>query len=197
MNPEEIRPSGARLYRAAWLIYLVLAIAGALWLGIARREEGGLGLETFVSPATWGRDLAWGVGAGLLLVALWEVGRRTLERARELERSIAEILSGLSPSDALGLALLSGFAEELFFRGAVQETWGLAVATLLFAVLHSGPGRAFLLWTLFAAGAGLVFGLLAQELGSLLPPIVAHVVVNAVNLTRLARAEAAPATDAE
>lgn len=185
-SDQEIRPSGANLYRIAWAIYLLLAIAGAVWLGIAGRADGGLRLELFVSTETWGRDLLWGLGAGLALLAFWEVGRRLLPSARELERAIADILAGLSPSDALGLALLSGFAEEIFFRGAVQGQWGLWVATVLFALLHTGPGRPFYLWTAFAAVAGLVFGLLAAQLGNLLAPIVAHVLVNAVNLRRLA-----------
>lgn len=182
----DIRPSGAGLYRVAWVIYLLLAVAGAVWVGIAGRDEGGLRLELFFSAETWWRDLLWGLGAGGVLLGLWEAGRRWLPTARDLERAIADILSGLSPSDALGLAILSGFAEELFFRGAVQGQWGLWVATILFALLHTGPGRPFYLWTAFAAVAGLVFGLLAANLENLLAPIVAHVLVNAVNLRRLA-----------
>jgi len=54
----------------------------------------------------------------------------------------------------VALAVLSGFAEELFFRGAVQGAFGWLPATLAFAVLHSGPGKAFRLWILFAAIAG-------------------------------------------
>jgi len=181
-----IRPSGAGLYRIAWAIYLLLAVAGAVWLGIAGRAHGGLRLDQFVGVDTWGRDLLWGVGSGAALLGLWEAGRRWLPAARELERAIADILAGLSPSDAVGLAILSGFAEEIFFRGAVQGQWGLWVATVLFALLHTGPGRPFYLWTAFAAVAGLVFGLLAAHLGNLLAPVVAHMLVNAVNLRRLA-----------
>lgn len=155
-------------------------------------SERGLALARFVDPARWARDLAWGLAAGGLLLALWEAGRRLLPRARELEQTIADLLSGLSPADALGLALLSGFAEEVFFRGAVQGAWGILVATILFALLHTGPGKELRLWTVFAAVAGLGFGVLAQELGSLLAPIVAHILVNAVNLSRLARAGARP-----
>ena len=107
--------------------------------------------------------------------------------ARDLERTIASLLDGLSPPDALALALISGFAEELFFRGAVQGSWGIVAATLLFALLHTGPGRPFLLWTAFALIAGAAFGVLAQERGNLLAPITAHVLVNAVNLTRLTK----------
>ena len=173
------------MYRVAWVVYLVLAVAGAVWMGI---DRGGIAPGQFVTPGAWWRELLWGLAGGAALLVLWEVGRRVLPLARELERAISEILAGIDRSEALALALLSGFSEELFFRGAVQGEWGLAAATVLFALLHTGPGKPFLLWTLFAVVAGLLFGLLALHTGSLLSPITAHVTVNAVNLTRLARA---------
>jgi uncharacterized protein len=87
----------------------------------------------------------------------------------------------------VGLALLSGFAEELFFRGAVQGSLGLWLGTAIFALVHTGPHRSFRLWTAFAAVAGLLFGGLFAWRGSLLAPIAAHVLVNAVNLRELSR----------
>jgi len=189
MDGEDIRPSAARLYRVAWAVYLLLAIAGAVWLGLS---AGGLTLARFIDPATWWLDLLWGLGAGGALLGLWLAGRTLLPMARELERTIASLLDGLSPPDALALALISGFAEELFFRGAVQGTWGIVVATVLFALLHTGPGRPFLLWTLFALVAGALFGVLALQRGNLLAPITAHVLVNAVNLTRLTKQQPSP-----
>lgn len=185
---EDIRPSADRLYRVAWVVYLLLAIAGAIWMGLAADDGGGgLAVARFVDPATWWVDLLWGLAAGAALLGLWLAGRALLPLARELERAIGAILDGLSPSDAFALALISGFAEELFFRGAVQGSWGVVAATVLFALLHTGPGRPFLLWTAFALVAGAVFGGLALLRGNLLAPIVAHVAVNAVNLTRLAK----------
>jgi membrane protease YdiL (CAAX protease family) len=74
----------------------------------------------------------------------------------------------------------------------VQSAWGWIPATALFALLHSGPGPAFRLWTLFALVAGLLFAALVLWRGNLLPAVVGHVVVNAINLSRLA-AEAAQA----
>ena len=184
MLPDTPRPSAARLYKIAWTVYLVLAIGGAVWMGLAR---GGLALDQLLSPARWPRELAAGAATGLALVGLWELGRHTLGLARELERVLADVLSGLPTADALALALISAFAEELFFRGAVQGSLGIAVATVLFALLHTGPGRAFWLWTVFAAVAGLAFGLLVRHFGTLLAPMTAHLVVNAVNLTRISR----------
>lgn len=137
------------------------------------------------SSGSW-IDLAAGAGAGLLLLGLWEGLRRFSSAARQVEGELARLLGPLSRGDALALAALSGFAEELFFRGAVQGSWGLAAATVLFALLHTGPRPAFRAWTLFAAVAGLLFGALVEWRGNLLPAVLAHFFVNAINLVRLA-----------
>ena len=88
--------------------------------------------------------------------------------------------------EIVALALLSGFAEELFFRGAVQGAWGWLPATVLFTLLHTGPGSTYKAWTAFAGVAGLALAGLMLWRGNLLAPILAHVVVNAVNLNQLA-----------
>ena len=131
-------------------------------------------------------DLGLGVVAGFLLVGLWEAGRRIVPAMRELEGLLAEHLGGLDPAETLALALISGFAEELFFRGAMQSSWGFGWATLIFTLMHSGPGRAFRWWTLFAFVAALVFGGLTLLRGNILAAVVAHTLVNAINLRRLA-----------
>ncbi|HEX4964870.1 MAG TPA: CPBP family intramembrane glutamic endopeptidase [Thermoanaerobaculia bacterium] len=172
-----------RLYRFAWGLYLVLALAGAVWIGFQR---GVIPLSLFFDARRWWLDLGLGLGAGLLLLGLWAAAERLFPLARELEVRLAEALGPLSGSEALALALISGFAEELFFRGAVQGTLGWVAATILFGLLHSGPGRAFRLWTLFALLAGGVLGLLMQWRGNLLGPVLGHFLVNAVNLRRLA-----------
>ena len=87
----------------------------------------------------------------------------------------------------IALVLLTPVAEELFFRGAVQTAWGWIPATLLFTLLHAGPGSAYRIWTVFAAIAGLVLAGLMLWRGNLLAPVVTHVVVNGVNLDRLSR----------
>lgn len=176
------QPPG-RLYRFAWILYLAIALAAALWIGL---REGVIPLSLFLSTEDWWVDLGAGLAAGALLLAFWWGAERVFPLARELGEKLGVILGPVSTADAIALALLSGFAEELFFRGAVQPAWGWAAATVLFAVLHSGPGPAFRFWTLFALVAGALLGGLMAWRGNLLGPIVGHVLVNAVNLRRLA-----------
>ena len=172
------------LYRTAWVLYLGLAVGGVLWIGLRR---GLIPLALFVDVHRWWLDLLLGAGVGLLLLGVWTGAERASPMARELERRLALALGPIRPGEAIALALLSGFAEELFFRGAVQGAFGFLPASLLFALLHTGPGRPFRLWTAFAALAGLLCGALLLWRGNLLAPITAHFVVNAINLRSLSR----------
>lgn len=172
------------IYRVAWIFYLVLALAGTLWLGI---QEGRIGIGLFIDPESWWVDLGIGLAAGGLLVLVWLGARRVLPMAKKLEVELAELLGPLRTSEVVGLALLSGFAEELFFRGAVQGAWGWIPATVLFALLHAGPGASYRIWTGFAAVAGLTLAGLMIWRGNLLAPVVTHMLVNGINLDRLAR----------
>ncbi|MGE0640690.1 MAG: lysostaphin resistance A-like protein [Thermoanaerobaculia bacterium] len=202
MNGSSVEPerppggSGARaprhrsFYRIASTFYLVLAVAGLLWIGVAR---GRIDLALFVVPATFWIDLGSGLAVAALLLAFWWALRSVSALARELEQLLARLVAPLTRSEAVALALVSGLAEELFFRGALQHTIGLFPAALVFALLHSGPGKAFRVWGLFALAAGLAFGILVAWRGALGGAIVAHVLVNGVNLLRLAKGSSAPA----
>lgn len=176
-------PPGAFLRWGA-SVYLGLAVGAVVWLGL---RDGVVSASLFFRPESWLADLGLGLAAAALLAGGWQLGLVFLESARKLERLVAATVGRLAPSEAVVLALLSGFSEELFFRGAVQSQWGLVPATLLFAVLHLGPGREFRLWTLFALVAGALLGALVWWRATLLAAIVAHVVVNAVGLLRLRR----------
>ena len=175
--------------RWAAVLYLVLAVGAVVWLGL---RDGAISASLFIRSETALSDLGLGVAAGALLVGGWQLGVWLLPTARRLERLVAETLGPLGTSEALVLAVLSGFAEELFFRGAVLSQWGLLPATLLFAILHLGPGREFWLWTLFALIAGLLLGALVLWRGTLLAAVVAHVSVNAIGLLRLRKTTVVP-----
>ena len=104
-----------------------------------------------------------------------------------LARDLAAAIGPLGIPNALLLAFASGLAEEMFFRGALQPRVGLVAASVLFACMHFVPRRTLLPWTIFALGAGLLFGALFTWTGNLLAPVTAHIVVNAVNLPLLER----------
>lgn len=167
------------VYRRAWWFYLLLALAALVWRGLA--EESPLaGLR----PTAWARDLALGAGLGAIALGLWEALRR-LPWAAQLETRLRALMAGISGSEVVALALLSAFAEELFFRGALQSAVGLFPAAMVFGLAHWAPGRGGLLWAGWAASLGLALGGLVLVTGALLAPMAAHALVNAVGLWRL------------
>jgi membrane protease YdiL (CAAX protease family) len=80
------------------------------------------------------------------------------------------------------VSVFSGVGEEALFRGALQPEIGLIAASLLFGAAHVGPDRRYLVWTLWAVGAGFLFGVLYDWTGGLLAPTVAHAAHNAATL---------------
>jgi len=113
-----------------------------------------------------------------------------------LARALAAALGALPLSRCIGLALMSGIAEEALFRGVLQPRVGLVVASLLFGLAHFVPRRELLPWSAFAVLAGLLFGRLFDATGNLLAPTLAHVLINAVNLRLLSQRYASPAREA-
>lgn len=184
MNEEQVPEEEAAgdFFKAAWIFYLVLAIAGVIWLGFKR---GNLDLAIFLSSSTWLRDLALGLASGGALIVLWRMGRRFSAGMRELEGLIAQAVGPVERDQTIVLAIISGFAEELFFRGAMQQSWGPWVTTAIFALVHTSRGKAYRWWTLFALLAGGSFAYLTHTTGNLTAAIVGHIFVNAVNLRLL------------
>ena len=114
--------------------------------------------------------------------------------AKDLHRNFRTLLGELSGREILILALASSVGEELLFRGALQPALGLWLQAAIFALLHIGPSRQFLPWTLWALVMGVVFGLVFQWTGNLGAPIVCHFAINFLNLRYIAKTEL-PAED--
>ena len=116
------------------------------------------------------------VSAGLLAY-------RLLPALRAIAEELApRLVDGTGSGSLLLLSLFSGVGEEVFFRGAVQQEFGLVVASVLFGVVHVGPDRRYMVWTLWAIAAGFLFGVLYEVSGGLLAPILAHAAHNAATL---------------
>lgn len=162
----------------------MLAILGVLGIG---NHYGEIELGLFIDLNGWWVDGFLGIGLGVALVGAWHLGRMWIPAMRDLETWMRQAVGPLSPSEIFALALISGFSEELLFRGAIQSAWGWTWSLVIFTVLHTGPGRSFLFWTLFALVAGGSFSFLTEWRGNLLPAIIAHVTVNGLNLSLLMR----------
>jgi membrane protease YdiL (CAAX protease family) len=183
----QARPPG-QLLRVAAIFYGVLLLAALLW----RSWIGGASLLYLTPEAAAAglsplRNLGAGIGVGLALVAASRFWTRHSAAAAELSASLSSLLGPLSNTSVLLLAGLSGLAEEAFFRGALQPRVGLVAASLLFGLAHFVPRRGLAVWAPAAVVAGLVLGGLMEWTGNLVAPVVAHAVVNALNLRWLTR----------
>lgn len=138
------------------------------------------------------RDTAIGVAVGLGVVLSSELATRFTGWGEALARELASAIGPVSIPDALLLAMASGLGEELFFRGALQPRVGLVVASLAFAAMHFVPRREMWPWTGFALVVGLLFGAMFEWTGSIVAPVVAHTVVNGINLPWLVRRYGTP-----
>lgn len=130
---------------------------------------------------------AFGAAIGALVVLLTRVATRHFEWARDLKTTFRDLLGPLTSKEILTLALASSIGEELLFRGALLPWSGVWIQAVVFALLHIGPGRRFLPWTLSAFVLGLAFGVLATWTGNLGGPIAAHFVINYMNLRFIVR----------
>jgi membrane protease YdiL (CAAX protease family) len=140
------------------------------------------------------------VGIGAILVAAARVGVQAWKPISDASRTLEGMVGPLSWKDAVALAFLSAVGEEVLFRGALWPHLDLAGSALLFGLVHVLPRRTLWVYPVFATVAGILLGILREGSGSVLPPIVAHFVVNAVNLAwlggRARKALEAPAAGA-
>ena len=130
-------------------------------------------------------NLGLGFFVGGVVVGISYVFTKLTTWGDQLARELARAIGPLSVPECLLMAAASGFAEELFFRGALQPRAGLVIASVLFGAAHFLPRREMLAWTGFAILIGLLFGWMFESTGNLIAPMVAHAVVNAVNLPLL------------
>ena len=177
---------GPRFVRLAAVFYGLLVVAAALWCGLR-----GMDLPVFgASPAT-GLLLGLATAAGTVSLSL--VAYRLIPITRKLAEELAPTLvDGTDRAGLVLLALFSGIGEEAFFRGAVQQEFGILIASVVFGLAHVGPDRRFVLWTVWAVLAGVVFGLLFERTGGLLAPVTAHAAHNAATLLIWKRSRGGP-----
>ena len=178
------RPPLVRLALAFYALVLLAAFAGA---ALAGRPLAWLAPGSGGSPGSALRSLAAGVLAAAIVVALSQQLTQRTRLGERLARALAAALGPLTLAECWLLALVSGVAEEAFFRGALQPQVGLVAACLLFGAAHFVPRRELLPWTGFAVAAGFLLGWLYDATGGLLAPVVAHAGINGVNLRRLSR----------
>ena len=134
------------------------------------------------------------LGIGLAVITPLLVART--KWAKTLQDELRPWAQGLSGHAIFWLALLSSFAEELLFRSLLQPTTNLWVGAISFGLLHQVPGPARWIWVTWATIMGVVLGSLYAATGSLVGPLLAHALLNGMNLRHLRAHDDRPATRA-
>ncbi|GAK48842.1 hypothetical protein U14_00053 [Candidatus Moduliflexus flocculans] len=94
-----------------------------------------------------------------------------------LDSDVIPLFRHLDLTTSLVISLLSGFAEELFFRGVLQANVGLWLASAIFGAAHIWKKEA-IVYGVYASIIGVAFGGCYQWRGNLWMPILVHIVNN-------------------
>lgn len=98
-----------------------------------------------------------------------------------IEKELLPLFGQLKLQDTFLLAIASGIAEELFFRGVVEEESGIYISSLTFGLAHM-PRFYYFPYALQALFIGLLMSFVKYLSGSLYAPIIAHSLINFLGL---------------
>jgi hypothetical protein len=180
----------------ASVAYALIAV-GALVLGHGFDRPWLFTYEEPWLPLAGAESHTFSVVLGGAFAGLVVLGTRLLVQnvawAKALHRDLRPMTAQLDGLGILAIAGLSAVAEELVFRGLLLPWIGLVPQALLFGVAHaqlSGPSR--WVWVAWASVVGLALGAMFELTGSLLGPLLAHAVINGLNLAYLKAHDPAP-----
>jgi hypothetical protein len=128
---------------------------------------------------------ALGLALATVAIAATRVTVTRFEWARRLHEELRPVARDFSASQILLVAGLSSLGEELLFRGLLTPWIGVVPGAILFGLAHQMKGPSRWVWVAWATVVGLGLGAIFALTGSLVGPLVAHAVVNAVNLAYL------------
>ena len=177
--------SGALAGNAAWLILTMLTFVAVAYASVGYRiyrtgddATKRLGL-TVPDLKTIGISLAFVIPCfivsmiGSLLTVAFQP-----DIVDNVEETMDQITNGLqNPLGALMIGLTAGIGEEILFRGAVQQRFGIGIAALLWTSLHFQYDFSFILVGLF--GVGILLGIMRKYFGTT-SAIITHAVYNMI-----------------
>ena len=200
--PRQEWPAVVRRRR---IIVCVVTVAGALLLGYSLSRKPGD--ETFYwltlgLAAVWARGavvsgplhlgcIRWhgrnqrpvltGLGIGLLLGGVFLVGGLVVREIPPVAEKVTRVLDYTNHGNLtllVVITLVNGFAEELFFRGALYTALGafhpVLISTLLYAAATSASGNPMLGFAAIILGT--VCAWERRATGGVLAPVLTHVV---------------------
>jgi membrane protease YdiL (CAAX protease family) len=157
---ESVRGHSAYLLTSPWLVF---------------STEGGAHLFSAL--------LGLAIAASVVLSTRFLVHR--FRFVQNLHSDLRPLALSLSSKMVLLVALTSALGEELLFRGLLLPWLGLVPQALIFGALHQTGTQSRWVWIIWAFAVGLAFGAIYQLTGSLVGPLIAHALINALNFSYL------------
>lgn len=191
-----LRPAPARAIVLPGMIRWGRLALASVFLGVGSAAVGMMwrGGVPVLHPEPWlelgpGVRDAYSGAVGLALGALSVLLTRAMVNkwgwAKHLHAELRPIARGITGTGIVVLAVTSAGGEELLFRGLLAPWIGLVPQALIFGLAHQIPGRSRWVWATWASAMGVLLGSIFQLTGSLVGPVVAHALVNGLNLAYL------------
>ena len=133
------------IVRMATFFYAAIVVASCVYAALFGHFDRLLG-----ERAPEASSLLHGVVLGLVIVGLSHAAHAALRSVRRASNMMAHMLGPITIPQAIYLAALSGFGEELAFRGALWPHLGVVGGAVIFGVIHTVPVRALAFYPVFA-----------------------------------------------
>ncbi len=182
---REFRPDRALLLNVVLYVEGALLLLATVWCWL-----GNIPLAPVLVPR-W-KDFTVGAAVGIALVItsvfifgishlLEKVSKKPFGPFLSMKQialeEMAPLFAKLNVLDIFIIAIVSGFCEEVFFRGALQLDFNLWIAAGIFGMFHM-PTFRYLTYGVWAMAAGIMFGLVMESTHSLWAPIAGHTLNN-------------------
>lgn len=124
----------SQLYKLSLLTLIGFPAVGALILWFVEDQPSSLG---FSMPMPLHFQLGIGLLAGTVAGFLaWLIIRLPFMKATRIKYSGLVLPFDLNWSDILFVSLCAGIGEEYFFRGVLQQYWGIWITSIVFVAIH-------------------------------------------------------------
>lgn len=189
-SPQNTNYSREKVIWMAIIPQMILLAISIVWIYFVPKDNVSIYLKFKYQPFLEG--VLTGIGLAITGYGFYNFAKKTknLQATVELfENVLYPAFKNLKAMDIFLLSLISGFCEEIFFRGLIQMRCGIILASIAFGMLHL-PGYKYWIYALWAILSGALFGWLFILSGSLWLPITAHAVNNIIGMFLLTRLKA-------
>lgn len=167
--------------------YTALLLGGFFWHAISQDTNDIWRLEPSQGWLALLLTPLWGVGFGLVTVQVFRALELRMRWLSELHGEFQGMFGRPQPRELFLLAGASALGEEILFRGAMMDAWGLWMSSAVFALLHIPRRRALWPWTMSSFVLGLALGLMTELTGNLGAAVAAHFTINLLNMAYITR----------